>query len=72
MEEVKKKFLQGFGKKIQEARKKQDISQEKLAHKADIERSYMGRIERGESNPPIFTVHKILQALNISASELEL
>jgi transcriptional regulator with XRE-family HTH domain len=72
MEEVKKRFLKKFGQKIQEVRKKQDVSQEKLAQKADIERSYMGRIERGESNPPVFTVHKILQALNISASELGL
>lgn len=61
MEEAKKKFLKKFGQKIQEVRREQDISQEKLAQKAEIERSYMGRIERGESNPPIFTVYKILQ-----------
>ncbi len=70
MNKVKKKYLEGFGQKIQEARKKQNISQEKLAQKADIERSYMGRIERGESNPPIYTVFKILQALKIAASEI--
>lgn len=72
MNDVKKKFLKGFGNKIQEARKKQGISQEKLAYKAEFERSYMGRIERGESNPPIYTVLKILKALNIRASELGL
>ncbi len=70
MDKVKKDFLERFGEKIQEARKKQNISQEKLAQKADIERSYMGRIERGESNPPIYTVFKILQALKIVASDI--
>lgn len=70
MTEVKTKFLTGFGQNIQEARRKQNISQEKLAHKAEIERSYMGRIERGESNPPIYTVYKILEALGIQATDL--
>ncbi len=70
MEEAKKRFLKGFGSKIQKARREQNISQERLAHKAEIERSYMGRIERGESNPPIYTVHKILKALGIPATEL--
>lgn len=70
MEEAKKRFLKGFGRKIQEVRRKQNISQERLAHKAEIERSYMGRIERGESNPPIYTVYKILKALGIPATEL--
>ncbi len=72
MDEAKKKFLKGFGAKIQEVRKKQSLSQEKLSDKTEIERSYMGRIERGESNPPIYTVHKILKALGVSASELGL
>lgn len=72
MDERKKKFLKSFGQKIQDARRKQNISQEMLASKAEIERSYMGRIERAESNPPIYTVHKILQALNVPASDLGL
>jgi transcriptional regulator with XRE-family HTH domain len=70
MDQVKKAFLKEFGLRIQKARKEQNVSQEKLAGSAGIERSYMGRIERGESNPPIYTVSKILQALKINASEL--
>jgi transcriptional regulator with XRE-family HTH domain len=70
MDEVKKKFLKEFGSRIQKVRKEQNVSQEKLSDLAGIERSYMGRIERGESNPPIYTVSKILKALNIRPSEL--
>ena len=46
------------------------ITQEVLADMAGIHRTYMGRIERGESNPPVFTVYKIIKALRLSGSEL--
>jgi transcriptional regulator with XRE-family HTH domain len=59
----KQNFLKRFGKRIKQARKKTGLSQEKLAHSAGIHRTYMGRIERGESNPPIYSVYKIARAL---------
>lgn len=60
-----------LGKKIRRLRKKQDnLSQEKLAEKAGIHRTYMGKIERGESNPPMHTVSKIAKALKIPLSDL--
>lgn len=66
----KQKYLESFGEKIKVARKKANISQEDLADSAGIHRTYMGRIERGESNPPIYTVYKICNALKIKQLEI--
>jgi transcriptional regulator with XRE-family HTH domain len=59
-----------FGKKIQKQRKKLGLSQEKLAQEAGIHRNHMGRIERGETNPPLYKVYKITKALKVKSSEL--
>lgn len=59
-----------FGKKIQGTRKRVGISQEKLADKVGVHRNHMGRIERGETNPPLYTVFKIAKALKVKSSEL--
>lgn len=64
-DEAKEKFLKKFGKTIQEVRNKEKISQEELAARSKIHRTYMGRIERGESNPPIYTVFKIVKGLHV-------
>ncbi|MCL5073502.1 MAG: helix-turn-helix domain-containing protein [Actinobacteria bacterium] len=64
------KINKQLGKRIRRLRREQKISQEKLAEKAGIHRTYMGKIERGESNPPIHTVEKIAKALKIPISEL--
>ncbi|OGK18630.1 hypothetical protein A3B50_00400 [Candidatus Roizmanbacteria bacterium RIFCSPLOWO2_01_FULL_40_42] len=65
----KHQFLKSFGEKIKRLRKITGISQEELAEKAKIHRTYMGRIERGEANPPVFTVYKIVKSLKIKSSE---
>lgn len=64
------KINKKLGKRIRKLRKEQKISQEGLAEKAKIHRTYMGKIERGESNPPIHTVGKIANALKVSLSKL--
>ncbi|KKL99661.1 hypothetical protein LCGC14_1812190 [marine sediment metagenome] len=46
----KEKILKKFGQRIKEIRQKKNISQEKLAFKADMHRTYIGGIERGERN----------------------
>jgi len=45
-------------------------SQEEFAAKCDINRSYMGRIERGELNLTLETVQKVAKGLNESVSAL--
>lgn len=62
--------LVGLGEAIRAARKAKGLSQEALAELADIDRSYMGGIERGEHNIAIINLLKIADALGIKASLL--
>jgi transcriptional regulator with XRE-family HTH domain len=63
-------ILKKFGEKLQRVRKLRKISQEELAAKLSMHRTYIGMIERGERNPTIRTLYKIAKALNVSASEI--
>jgi transcriptional regulator with XRE-family HTH domain len=62
--------LVGLGAAIRAERQSQGLSQEALADKANIDRSYMGGIERGEHNIAIINFLKIAEALGIKASSL--
>lgn len=55
---------------IKRLRKEQGISQEKLALKANIDRSYMSELERQLANPSIEALLKIGNALEVPPSEL--
>jgi transcriptional regulator with XRE-family HTH domain len=59
-----------LGEAIRHARKQQGVSQEKLALIAGVDRSYVGRIERGDNNIAILTLLKLAQALDIRVSDL--
>mgnify|MGYP001371457601 FL=1 len=59
-----------FGKAVRAARVEQGIAQEELAALAGIERSHMGKIERGEHMPTLALILKIANALRISSAEL--
>ncbi|NYT62791.1 helix-turn-helix transcriptional regulator [Alcaligenaceae bacterium] len=59
-----------FGMAVRAARTELGIAQETLAHLAGIERSHMGKIERGEHMPNLAIILRIARALNKSASEL--
>jgi len=61
-----------FGAAVRAARTEDGVAQETLAHMAGIERSHMGKIERGEHMPTIVLVLKIARALGRSAGELML
>jgi transcriptional regulator with XRE-family HTH domain len=61
-----------FGEAVRSARLVDGIAQEALAHLAGIERSHMGKIERGEHMPTLALILKIARALNRSAGELVL
>ena len=54
-----------FGLKVREQRKLKKLSQERLALLCNIDRSYMGRIERGEVNVTIEKVYELAKALDI-------
>lgn len=63
---------QAFGAAVRALRTEDGIAQEALAHLAGIERSHMGKIERGEHMPTLALILKIARALNRSAGELML
>lgn len=59
-----------FGKAVRAFRMDQGVAQEELAALAGIERSHMGKIERGEHLPSLALVLKIAAALKMSGAEL--
>ena len=59
-----------FGQKIRNLRKAKGYSQESFADHANIHRTYMGGIERGERNPTLTTIYRIAEALEVEPWEL--
>jgi transcriptional regulator with XRE-family HTH domain len=56
--------------RLRELRKIHDFSQEKLAEKADLHPTFIGKIERAEINPSLVTLEKIANAFNLPISGL--
>ncbi|MBA2749343.1 MAG: helix-turn-helix transcriptional regulator [Tatlockia sp.] len=67
---MKEQVLVAFGKRVREERLKQNLSQEILAEKAGVHRTYIGMIERAEKNITLTNINKIATALNIEISSL--
>jgi len=61
---------QRFGKAIRRRRRELDLSQEELAERAELHRTYISNIERGELNPSLETMEKLVKALDITVSAL--
>lgn len=59
-----------LGKRIRELRKEMGISQEELGFRANLHRTYIGSIERGEQNISIDNIHKIAKALKVLPKDL--
>lgn len=59
-----------FGENVRKARKKQKISQERLALNAGIDRSYMSRVERGIVSITLQKAYVIAQALECDVKDL--
>ncbi|MCL4164497.1 UNVERIFIED_CONTAM: hypothetical protein GTU68_027298 [Idotea baltica] len=64
--ETKQSILIKFGERVREIRKEKGLSQEELAHKADLHRTYIGMIERAEKNITLLNIEKIANALEVS------
>lgn len=62
--------LVAFGLAVREVRKRGTWSQEKLAERSGLHRTYVSGVERGERNPGLLNVHRIAKALGVSTSEL--
>lgn len=59
-----------FGKRIKEARKAKGLSQEKLANLAEVDRTYLPEVERGERNISLVVAEKIANALGEKLSKM--
>lgn len=59
-----------FGENVRKYRKKLNISQEELADKANLHRTYIGMIERAEKNITILNMEKIANALGVKIEDL--
>ena len=59
-----------FGKRVRELRKKSGFSQEQLADKDGLHRTYIGAIERGEQNISVDNIDRIAKALKVSIPTL--
>ncbi len=62
--------LEQFGKRLRDVRLNQGMTQEDLAHKADIAFSSVARIETGKLNTTISTIAALARALNVDKQEL--
>ncbi len=62
-------MLLAFGRAVRQVRKNRGFSQEAFADLCGIDRSYMGCVERGESNLALVNIEKIVRALNMPLSE---
>jgi transcriptional regulator with XRE-family HTH domain len=59
-----------FGEAVRALRESKGYSQEEFANHADVHRTYMGGIERGERNPTLTTICKIAAALAVPPARL--
>jgi transcriptional regulator with XRE-family HTH domain len=64
------KILQHFGKRVRALREHAGLSQEALAAKAGIHRTYMGGVERGERNVCLKNIVRLAAALGVHPREL--
>jgi transcriptional regulator with XRE-family HTH domain len=61
---------QRVSKNIQRLRREKDLSQEEVAHLADIHQTYLSGVETGKRNPSILVVERISKALGVDISEI--
>ena len=59
-----------FGKALRQRRNKLGVSQEAFADMCELDRTYIGGIERGERNVALVNIEKLAKTLRISISEL--
>lgn len=67
---MKDRIRLNFGNRIRSLRIKKRLSQEELAARADVHRTYIGMIERGEKNLTLTNIYKIARALEIPLCDL--
>ncbi|WP_260093298.1 helix-turn-helix domain-containing protein [Phaeobacter inhibens] len=62
--------VEDFGKRLRALRKERGYSQESFALTVELDRTYIGGIERGERNPGLKTIVRIADALDVPVADL--
>jgi len=70
MQRVKDSILIRFGQAVRKRRMELGLSQEDLAERADLHRTYVADVERGVRNISLRNIHKLAQALEMSIADL--
>lgn len=70
MRPLKSPIVRHFAFRLREMRLARGLSQEGLADKANLHRTYVGSVERGERNISLVNVERLAKALGMSVSEL--
>jgi transcriptional regulator with XRE-family HTH domain len=58
------------GKRIRHWRTRRGLTQEELAHRSDLDYSYLNQIENGKRNPSLQAIDRIARALGVTANDL--
>ena len=67
---MENEILKSFGAKVRHYRELLGLSQEKFAEKANVHRTYIGTVERGETNITLVNVYKLAKALEVNVTQL--
>lgn len=59
-------ILRQFGRAVRRLREAANLSQEELAHRSNLDRSYVGQVERGERNLSLANIFKLAEGLNVT------
>jgi transcriptional regulator with XRE-family HTH domain len=62
--------LVAVGQRLRDRREAKGLSQEALADLAELHRTFVGSVERGERNVSVVNIYRLAQALGSSASDL--
>ncbi len=63
-------LCEAFGARLRALRTARGLTQESLAYDADLDRSYVGQVERGERNIALINLERLARALGVPLSEL--
>ena len=62
--------MDAFGIRVRYFRKRLKLSQDELAEKSDLHRTYIGAVERGERNISLMNIFRLADALQVTAKDL--
>jgi transcriptional regulator with XRE-family HTH domain len=66
----KKDIQRSFGRRLRTARSTYGITQEELADRAGLDRTYVSLVERGLRNLTLWNIHRLARGLELNPSEL--